>query len=142
MSYSLSSDQSLASNAPFTCIDESSSIFLPPAHGWLPSKLPELATNGFPFTPTFIVRSTVQPPSSLPSVSATLPFGFLFRVHKESQNQPVIDFTHGYYDPHTQVYTVPMRCGGDTQGGQFQTGFWTGLDNLRTWDEVTDYETD
>src|SRR5579885_851551 len=36
-----------------------SSIFSPFEQGWKPARLPELATNGFPFAPLFIVRAPV-----------------------------------------------------------------------------------
>jgi len=83
--------------------DVSSSVFSVLKHGWKPARLPELATNGFPFAPPFIVRApTSVPPQETCTVTA-LPFGFHFRIHKTSPTHPVIDLTRGFYDPQTQV---------------------------------------
>ena len=142
MSHSLSSDQLPSSITPVPGAVSPLSIFQPPAHGWLPSKLPELATNGFPFSPTFIVRSTGEHRSSSTSASAVYPFGFHFKTDKTSHNQQVIDLTRGYYDPHTQVYTVPLRAGGETQGEAYITGYWSNLDGKKKWDLMNDYTTD
>jgi len=123
-----------------------SSIFSPFEQGWKPARLPELATNGFPFAPPFIVRAPVcsAPPDA--SKSSPLPFGFHFRVRKTSATHPVIDLTHGFYDPVTQRYTVPLRAGGDTEGEEFETGYWTdhgdGKDPNKSWDTMTDRESD
>lgn len=38
----------------------------PLEHGWQPTKLPELATNGFPFSPTFIVPKSVPCADTVP----------------------------------------------------------------------------
>jgi hypothetical protein len=131
---------------PALCRSDSSSIFLPFEQGWKPARLPELATNGFPFAPPFIVRAPVcsaPPDAGKPS---PLPFGFRFRVSKTSATHPVIDLTHGFYDPVTQLYTVPLRAGGDTEGDEFETGYWTdhgdGKDPNKSWDTMTDRESD
>ncbi|MBV9690661.1 MAG: hypothetical protein JO202_13245 [Ktedonobacteraceae bacterium] len=94
-----------------------------PIDGWQPYKLPELATNGFPFAPTFIVRKNA-PELEMESVQTRtlLPFGFHFRRRPRVTDRPVIDLTKGYYDPQTQRYTIPLRAGGDTEGGTFETG--------------------
>ena len=76
---------------------------------WKPSRLPELASNGLPFSPTFIL------PSSGKSLDATAtyagsarPFGFHYWRQHAIGNRPVIDVTRGYYDPYTQVFTLPL----------------------------------
>lgn len=119
---------------------------LPPSRGWQPYKLPELATVGFPFSPSFIVRPCMNQPS-VKLEESELPFGFRFRTHKEASERPTIDLTKGYYDPYTQLYTVSQRDGGDTAGPTFKTGYWTEKDGSesgggREWDEVDDQESD
>ncbi len=64
---------------------------------WKPSRLPELASNGLPFSPTFIL------PCSEKSLDATAnyagsarPFGFHYWRQHAIDNQPVIDLTRGY----------------------------------------------
>lgn len=120
------------------------SIFNPPERGWIAAKLPELATSGFPLSPTFIMRQPSPALESAPSTSSApiLPFGFHYQTPKTGKNQPVIDLSRGYYDPHTQTYTVPMRAGGDTIDVIWATRFWTGLDGVGIWDVVTDVSTD
>jgi len=52
----------------------------------------------------------------------------------------------GYYDPHTQVYTIPLQAGGDTDGGTIPTGSWTekgdGTEPTKEWDITDDRVTD
>lgn len=123
-----------------------SSIFSPIAHGWKPGSLPELATPGFPLAPPFIVKAPTCSLSQNTEASPTVPFGFRFRIRKNSPTHPVIDLTHGFYDPVTQVYTVPLRTGGDTEGDVFETGYWTdhgdGKNPNRSWDTMPDRESD
>lgn len=123
-----------------------SSIFSPVSHGWKPAKLPELATNGFPFAPPFLLRAPARPLQLEIETPSSLPFGFHFRVRKTSRTHPVIDLTRGFYDPVTQLYTVPLRAGGDTEGDEFETGYWTdqgdGTSPNKSWDTMTDRESD
>lgn len=150
MSHEISSDQFLASNEPVLCsasIPSSSFPLSPLEHGWIPTKLPELVTNGFPFAPTFIIREASQKRPSLTPAPGALPFGFHFRVQRDSYCQPVVDLTRGYYDPQTQIYIIPLcASGGETQGGSYLSGEWTskgdGAKPEQTWDTTTDYETD
>jgi hypothetical protein len=150
VSHVVSSNQLWALNEPVPCnvfVPSSSFPFSPPEHGWIPTKLPELATNGFPFAPTFIIREASQKRPTLAPPPGALPFGFHFRVQRDSHNQPVVDLTRGYYDPQTQVYTIPLCAGGgETQGGTYLSGEWTskgdGAKPEQTWDTTTDYETD
>jgi len=127
---------------------QTSQVDIPPfLHGWQSYKLPELATVGFPFAPTFIVRANVGQ-SSIALEDAEFPFGFRFRIRKEASSRPTIDLTKGYYDQHTQLYTIPLRDGGDTAGPTFLTGQWTAKgdgndeETAYEWDLVDDQETD
>src|SRR5215467_4326566 len=117
-----------------------------PMADWKPSRLPELASNGLPFSPTFIL------PSSGKSLDATAtyagsarPFGFHYWRHVIG-NRPVIDVTRGYYDPYTQIFTLPLHAGGDTDGGTIPTGSWTekgdGTKPTKEWDITDDRVTD
>jgi hypothetical protein len=114
---------------------------------WKPSRLPELASNGFPFSPTFVL------PSSAKNLDATAtnpgnakPFGFHYWRQHAISNRPVIDVTRGYYDPYTQVFAVPLQAGGDTDGGTIPTGSWTekgdGTTPTKEWDITDDRVTD
>lgn len=98
-----------------------------PVEGWKPYRLPELATNGFPFSPSFILSSSNGDKSDRQPTptNVSLPFGFHFWRRPATTNRPVIDLTKGYYDPHTQVYTIPLCAGGDTDGGTISTDHWT-----------------
>jgi hypothetical protein len=136
-------------SAALECVsgsDVSSSVFSVLEHGWEPARLPELATNGFPFAPPFIVRAPAGTPPPDACASTVLPFGFHFRIHKTSPTHPVIDLTRGFYDPQTQLYTVPLRAGGDTEGDEFETGYWTdqgdGKNPNKSWDTMSDRESD
>src|SRR5579883_972982 len=129
---------------------DSSSLFLsPPDRGWQPIRLPELASHGFPFSPTFLLpkmHSVVTPEVSL--AESPLPFGFHYRRPTAVLNRPVIDLTKGYYDPHTQTYTIPLCAGGDTDGGTVDTGHYTevcggdGAAPSKKWDTSPDRVTD
>lgn len=146
MSCIVPSEHSSPGDGPVSRTTSSPSLFAPFAHGWRPSKLPELATHGFPFAPPFLVRSTLPAALAIEPAEDLLPFGFFFRVRKERATQPVIDLTRGFYDPQTQLYTVPLRAGGDTEGDEFETGYWTdhgdGKNPNRNWDIMTDRESD
>jgi hypothetical protein len=90
-----------------------------------------------------------SPGESLPpdaSEPSALPFGFHFRIRKTRPTHPVIDLTRGSYDPQTQLYTVPLRAGGDTEGDEFETGYWTdqgdGKNPNKSWDTMSDRESD
>ncbi len=102
-----------------------------PVEGWKPYKLPELASNGLPFSPTFIL------PTGASSLASQTP---------PISNRPIIDLTRGYYDPYTQVYTIPLQAGGDTDGGTISTGNWTekgdGAAPTKEWDITDDRVTD
>ncbi len=127
----------------------SPSLFSPPDRGWQPVRLPELASNGFPFSPTFIVpkpaKGTAQ---SCSTGEPLLPFGFHYRTPTAIFNRPVIDLTKGHYDPHTQTYTIPLCAGGDTDGGTIDTGHYTeicggnGEAPSKEWDITSDRVTD
>jgi hypothetical protein len=93
---------------------------------WQPSRLPELASNGLPFSPTFILPGNANKLAATASCAENArPFGFHFWRKHTINNRPIIDVTRGYYDPHTQVYTIPLQAGGDTDGGTIPTGSWT-----------------
>ena len=90
------------------------SLLSPPDRGWQPMRLPELASNGFPFSPTFILPKVVQAATpTAPAAEPALPFGFHYWQRNAIRNRPVIDLSKGYYDPHTQTYTIPLQAGGD-----------------------------
>jgi hypothetical protein len=118
-----------------------------PMEGWQPCKLPELATNGFPFAPAFIVgKKTSEPERESMQTGTLLPFGFHFRRQPNTTDRPVFDLTKGYYDPQTQRYIIPLRAEEET-GGTFDTGYWTTKDDSeeggkREWDTATDYDID
>lgn len=137
------------SSAAFECVSgsgASSSIFSVLERGWKPARLPELATNGFPFAPPFIMRAPAGTPPQESNTPTTLPFGFHFRLRKISSTHPVIDLTHGFYDPHTQLYTASLREGEETEGDEFDTGYWTdqgdGKNPNKSWDIMSDRESD
>lgn len=126
-----------------------SSVFSPQDHGWQPVRLPELASNGFPFSPTFILPKDIcDTTSAVSAAESTLPFGFHYWKQHAISNRPVIDLTKGYYDPHTQTYTIPLQAGGDTDGGSLDTGNWTekcggdGQAPSKEWDITEDRVTD
>ncbi len=132
-----------------SCRASSSSIFSPPDRGWQPVRLPELATNGLPFSPTFILpKSGSSVGVTVPTAGNALPFGFHYWQRHAISNRPVIDLTKGYYDPHTQTYTIPLQAGGDTDGGVIPTGYWTekcggdGEKPSKEWDTNDDKVTD
>lgn len=115
--------------------------------GWKPYKLPELASNGLPFSPTFILpNGGGSIDSHIPLTEISLPFGFHYQRQHAISNRPVIDLTRGYYDPYTQVYTIPLQAGGDTDGGTISTGYWTekgdGTTPTKEWDITDDRVTD
>lgn len=130
-----------------SCSVVTSSVFSPVEHGWKPIRLPELASNGFPFSPTFILpknaNTTASPDPMTPPV---FPFGFHYWQQGAVRNRPVIDLTKGHYDPHTQTYTIPLLAGGDTDGGVIPTGDWTdrtdGKNPGKEWDVSDDKVTD
>src|SRR5581483_11648304 len=138
-------DSTEASCVP--CRGVTASVLSPVEHGWKPVRLPELATNGFPFSPTFILPKNTSVPSpdalSRPPIS---PFGFHYWQPGAVRNRPVIDLTKGHYDPHTQTYTIPLLAGGDTDGGVIPTGEWTdrtdGRNPGKEWDVSDDKVTD
>jgi hypothetical protein len=116
-------------------------------HSGSPLDSPPLASNGLPFSPTFIL------PGSENKLDATArcggsarPFGFHFWRQHAINNRPVIDVTKGYYDPYTQVFTIPLQAGGDTDGGTIPTGSWTekgdGTTPTKEWDITDDKVTD
>src|SRR5260370_4386320 len=118
-----------------------------PIANWKPSRLPELASNGLPFSPTFIL------PSSGKSLDATAtyagcarPFGFHYWRQHAIGNRPVIDVTKGHYDPYTQVYTIPLQAGGDTDRRTIPTRSWTekgdSTASTKEWDITDDRVTD
>jgi hypothetical protein len=95
-----------------------SSPFAPYEHGWLPVRLAELASNGFPFSPTFLLpRLQSEATERVAALQPALPFGFHYCRPTAVLNRPVIDLTRGEYDPHTQTYTIALCAGGDTDGG-------------------------
>ena len=114
---------------------------------WKPSRLPELASNGLPFSPTFILpESGNKLDAAASNAGNARPFGFHFWRQHTIGNRPVIDVTKGYYDPHTQVFTIPLQAGGDTDGGTIPTGSWTekgdGTTPTKEWDITDDRVTD
>ncbi|MBV9691526.1 MAG: hypothetical protein JO202_17645 [Ktedonobacteraceae bacterium] len=118
-----------------------------PIDGWEPYRLPELASNGLPFSPTFILPKSANSLGATPtSTGSAQPFGFHYRQQHAIRNRPVIDLTKGYYDPYTQVYTIPLQAGGDTDGGVIPTGYWTdttdGNTQMKEWDTMDDQVTD
>ena len=81
-----------------------------PFTNWKPYKLPELASSGLPFSPTFILPhggNTLG--ATAIHMGSARPFGFHYWRQHAIGNRPVIDLTKGYYDPYTQVYTIPCR---------------------------------
>ena len=135
--------ETAARSAPFP------SLFSPPDCGWQPVRLPELASNGLPFSPTFILpRSPQSANPTVPLVDPVLPFGFHYWRPNAVRNRPVIDLTKGWYDPQSQTYTVPLRAGGDTDGGTIDTGYYTekcggdGQAPSKEWDVTDDKVTD
>lgn len=145
----------LSSEQPWDEIEQvkrnvsSPSLFSPPDCGWQPVKLPELASNGFPFSPTFILPQHAESTdSSVPTAESTLPFGFHYWQRTAILNRPVIDLTRGYYDPQSQTYTIPLCAGGDTDGGSIDTGYYTevcggdGKAPSKEWDVTSDRVTD
>jgi len=114
---------------------------------WKPSRLPELASNGLPFSPTFILPDTGNKLDTTATYAGiTWPFGFHYWRKHAISNRPVIDLSKGYYDPYTQVYTIPLQAGGDTDGGTIPTGSWTekgdGTTPTKEWDITDDRVTD
>ena len=114
---------------------------------WKPSRLPELASNGLPFSPTFILpESGNKLEATVFCTISAVPFGFHYCRQHAIGNRPVIDVTKGYYDPYTQVFTIPLQAGGDTDGGTIPTGSWTekgdGTTPTKEWDITDDHVTD
>jgi len=114
---------------------------------WKPSRLPELASNGLPFSPTFILSGSENKLDSATSCAGSAaPFGFHYWRQHAINNRPVIDLSKGFYDPYTQIYTVPLQAGGDTDGGTIPTGSWTekgdGTTPTKEWDITDDRVTD
>lgn len=130
-----------------SCSVVTESVFAPFTHGWKPARLPELATNGLPFSPTFVLpKNTIEASPAAPPAESLLPFGFHYWQPGAVRNRPVIDLTRGHYDPHTQTYTIPLLAGGDTDGGVIPTGEWTdrtdGKNPGKEWDVNDDRVTD
>jgi hypothetical protein len=118
-----------------------------PVNGWQPDRLPELATNGFPLSPSFILRDNGSKVEHQPmQTDAAQPFGFHFRQWRDMAGGPVIDLTKGYYDPQTQTYVLPFRADGETEGGEYLSGEWTentdGEKPIKVWDTMKDRDTD
>ena len=118
-----------------------------PFTNWKPYKLPELASNGLPFSPSFILPpggNSLGAPAT--HTGSARPFGFHYWRQQAIGNRPVIDLTKGYYDPYTQVLTLPLQAGGDTDGGTIPTGSWTekgdGTTPTKEWDITDDRVTD
>jgi hypothetical protein len=114
---------------------------------WKPSRLPELASNGLPFSPTFILPgSEIKLAATASCAESAAPFGFHYLRQHTIGNRPVIDVTRGYYDPYTQVFTIPLQAGGDTDGGTIPTGSWKekgdGTTPTKEWDITDDRVTD
>ena len=114
---------------------------------WKPSRLPELASNGLPFSPTFILpRGGKNLDAAATYPGSARPFGFHYWRRHVIGNRPVIDVTKGYYDPYTQIFTIPLQAGGDTDGGTIPTGSWTekgdGTTPTKEWDITDDRVTD
>ncbi len=114
---------------------------------WKPSQLPELSSNGLPFSPTFILPSSDNKLDARASrADNARPFGFHFWRQHTIGNRPVIDVSKGHYDPYTQVFTIPLQAGGDTDGGTIPTGSWTekgdGTTPTKEWDITDDRVTD
>lgn len=64
---------------------------------WKPSRLSELASNGLPFSPTFILpESGNNLAASVSCAGSAAPFGFHFWRQHAIGNRPVIDVTRGY----------------------------------------------
>jgi len=112
-----------------------------PADEWMPYRLPELATNGFPFSPPFIVKKVDRHQEKTPD-SKDVPFGFVFRKGKDDLERRYIDLSKGYYDPQTQTYNTSFDIPGETEGGTFDSSQWTYDDSKREWDKLEDTETD
>lgn len=67
---------------------------------WKPSRLPELASNGLPFSPTFILPGRGKSLDAAASnTGSARPFGFHYWQQHAIGNRPVIDVSRGYYDP-------------------------------------------
>src|SRR2546427_717940 len=63
---------------------------------WKPSRLPELASNGLPFSPTFILPVCANKLDSASSCAGSAaPFGFHHWRQHAISNRPVIDVTSG-----------------------------------------------
>ncbi|MBV9021343.1 MAG: hypothetical protein JOZ71_11565 [Ktedonobacteraceae bacterium] len=149
MTHEVPSEQEWVENEATSGSAFSPSLFSPPDRGWQLVRLPELASNGFPFSPTFILpKSTKSVNSTVPTAEQILPFGFHYWQRHKILNRPAIDLTKGYYDPHSQTYTIPLRAGGDTDGGTIDTGYWTekcggdGEKPSKEWDITEDSVTD
>lgn len=146
MSHEMSKEPSWTEQETVCESGSSSPIFSPPDHGWQPVRLPELASNGFPFSPTFLLPK--HPTSANLTAPTIFPFGFQYRQQHLLKNRPVIDLTKGYYDPQTQTYTIPLQAGGDTDGGTMDTGHYTekcggdGEKLSKEWDVTEDHVTD
>jgi hypothetical protein len=139
-------EKRMANDEPFqNPIPETPSSW--PVTDWKPYRLPELASNGLPFSPTFILpRGDNSLDATATHTESARPFGFHYWRRHALSNRPVIDLTRGYYDPYTQVYTIPLQAGGDTDGGTIPTGSWTekgdGTTPTKEWDITDDRVTD
>jgi hypothetical protein len=151
MTQAVSSAENGAIGTPETGQEEgcASSPFVPYEYGWQPVRLAELASNGFPFSPTFLLpQPQNKPVPSIAALPAALPFGFHYCRPTSVLNRPVIDLTRGQYDPHTQTYTIALCAGGDTDGGTIDTGHYTeicggdGVGPAKEWDTSPDRVTD
>jgi len=64
---------------------------------WKPSRLPELASNGFPFSPTFILPGNENKLDAATSCAGSAaPFGFHYWRQNAINNRPVIDLSKGF----------------------------------------------
>lgn len=128
---------------------QTASPFVPYEYGWQPVRLAELASHGFPFSPTFLQpRPQGESVPSMAAEQTARPFGFHYCRPTAVLNRPVIDLSKGEYDPHTQTYTVALCAGGDTDGGTIDTGHYTeicggdGVGPAKEWDISPDRVTD
>jgi hypothetical protein len=80
---------------------------------WKPSRLPELASNGLPFSPTFILPGSENKLAATASCAeSAAPFGFHGSGQKENDmvEYTIISFlaggSHGHGDPQLLVVSI------------------------------------